>query len=159
MQVAVNTVVTLLCDITDVSGRPLALGERITYLHGGDEALLPGLQAALLGKSIDDEVSLELSPEDAYGEYDARLVYSERRDALPPDVAIGATYQRENEIPSITGPLVYRVIDIDEANAVLDANHPLAGKTIRVHCRITNVEPATSVSAVLDSARSKLRNR
>lgn len=43
--------------------------EEIEYLHGADN-IVPGLEKALEGKIVGDKITIELKPEEAYGEYD-----------------------------------------------------------------------------------------
>ncbi|HBC19176.1 MAG TPA: peptidylprolyl isomerase, partial [Alcanivorax sp.] len=47
-------------------------GEPMAYLHGYNN-IIKGLESALTGKAVGDEVDVTVSPEDAYGEYDNTL--------------------------------------------------------------------------------------
>ena len=55
------------------------------------------------------------------------------RDQLPPDVKVGATLQ------SAHGQMV-RVVALSEESAVVDLNHPLAGKDLVFDVTILKVE-------------------
>jgi FKBP-type peptidyl-prolyl cis-trans isomerase SlyD len=54
----------------------------IVYLHGGYDNILPAVEAALENKKAGDQVVVELSPEDGFGEYDAD--YMRRRSQCIP---------------------------------------------------------------------------
>jgi FKBP-type peptidyl-prolyl cis-trans isomerase SlyD len=47
-------------------------GEPMAYLHGYNN-IIKGLESALAGKAVGDEVDVTVSPADAYGEYDNTL--------------------------------------------------------------------------------------
>ncbi|MBC8170469.1 MAG: FKBP-type peptidyl-prolyl cis-trans isomerase, partial [Anaerolineae bacterium] len=42
--------------------------EPLEYLHGA-ENIVPGLEAALVGKKVGDQVHVTVPPEEAYGDY------------------------------------------------------------------------------------------
>jgi FKBP-type peptidyl-prolyl cis-trans isomerase SlyD len=83
-----------------------------------------------------------MQPAQAYGEYDADLVLIESLDALPQPLAVGM--QIEAEPDGSSGEAVfYRVTDIAEGKAVLDGNHPLAGRALVFTGTVTAVRPAS----------------
>jgi FKBP-type peptidyl-prolyl cis-trans isomerase SlyD len=43
-------------------------GDPMTYLHGAQN-IIPGLEQALEGKAVGDELEVTIEPADAYGEY------------------------------------------------------------------------------------------
>ena len=54
------------------------------------------------------------------------------------------------ELPQYEGEdVAYRIIDLDDERAVLDGNHPLAGKTLRVRCTVLDVRAATQAEIEL----------
>ena len=48
--------------------------EPLEYIHGNGH-LIPGLEAALEGKSAGEKLSVAVAPEDAYGEREEELVF------------------------------------------------------------------------------------
>ena len=133
MNIFANTVVTLTFELYDSDGSLLeATDEPITYLHGGHSGMLPRLEAALNHKKAGDAVSVDVEPADGFGDYDPELVKIEPVEAFadPGD-------ERGSGV-------VFTVTDIAEGKAVLDGNHPWAGKRLRFDCRILDVRPASA---------------
>ncbi|MGB7182091.1 MAG: peptidylprolyl isomerase [Burkholderiaceae bacterium] len=139
--VAADFWVSLSYELFDSTGEPLEdVRRNLTYLHGGYGEVLPKIEAAVDGKLVGDEISLYLEPDDAFGDYDADLVTLRPADRLPPDVAIGMTFDC---IPGEAADgNVYSVTDIAQGYVVLDGNHPLAGIAVRYEIRIEEVSEA-----------------
>jgi FKBP-type peptidyl-prolyl cis-trans isomerase SlyD len=140
MNVFANTVVTITSKLFD-SGNKLIeeAPEPITYLHGGHSGIFPKIEAALNFKKVGESVSVTLEPADAFGDYDAEMVRVEALSSLPSDVAVGGHLTAEQDGQE----LVWRVTDIADGKAVLDANHELAGQRLRFDCTVLDIRPAT----------------
>ncbi|KIL97906.1 FKBP-type peptidyl-prolyl cis-trans isomerase SlyD [Paramagnetospirillum magnetotacticum MS-1] len=140
MKIEGNVVVTLRLKVTSLDGVILDQGaEPIRYLHGGHGGLLPKLEAALDGKSVGECIQVTLAPEDGFGTYDAALVTAVSPDCVEAPAKVGETLEREYEGVA----LPYRVIAVDDRNIQLDANHPLAGKTLVFSATVMDVRSAT----------------
>ena len=105
--------------------------------------MLPSLESALEGKQVGDTVNLELPPEDAYGELDVGLVVEEPRSVFPPDVRGGMEFIGGRRPVYEEEKVVYRVVACDQDKVILDGNHPLAGKSLKVTCTVGDIRPAT----------------
>lgn len=138
-----NTVVTLSYRVTDPEGNVLDEGNSdLQYIHGGYEDIFPKIEEALSGKAVGDSVTVTLAPEDAFGLHNAEYVITKHLAVLPPDVVVGAGL--EGPAPNGEDALaVYRVMEIKGGKAVLDANHPLAGKTLIFACSPVAIRAAT----------------
>ncbi|MBI1394815.1 MAG: peptidylprolyl isomerase [Betaproteobacteria bacterium] len=144
MSVAINkdTVVSLSYELRDAQGVVLEKADRpLTYLHGGYHGIFPRVEEELEGKEVGHECNLHLAPEDAFGEYDEALIRVEAKSMFPDNVAIGMQFQGTSQDSGQT--LVYTVTDVAEDRVVVDANHPLAGKTVQFACTVTEVRKAT----------------
>ena len=142
MQIAKNTVVTLHYEMFDTDNTLLDKTEEpISYLHGGYDGIFPLVEEALHGKDVGDSVDVKLAPEDAFGEPDMDLVRSEPLDVFPADVEVGMMFEADD--PESGEVLLFRVTDIADGQAVVDANHPLAGSSIRFVAKIVEVHAAT----------------
>ena len=131
-----DTVVSLRIELYDAQGTLLdAPAEPITYLHGGYGGLLEALESALEGKLPGDTLSIQLEPEQAFGEYDAELVRLEPAERYGEGLEVGMQIEE--------GARLYIVTDIADGSAVLDGNHPLAGMALRFVCSVASVRPAT----------------
>lgn len=142
MQIDRDTVVALKYVLYDGDGNVIEKTEDpIEYLHGGYQNIFPLVERALEGKNIGETCRVRLTPEDAFGDYDAQLVHVEPRDKFPENLAVGMQFRGD---ASESGEaLVYTVTDIAEDKVVVDGNHPLAGQTLHFECTVTGVRTAT----------------
>ncbi|KES15193.1 hypothetical protein GASC598I20_003870, partial [Gilliamella apicola SCGC AB-598-I20] len=58
------------------------------------------------------------------------------------DVELGMMFEADD--PETGEVLVYRITDIADGKAVVDANHPLAGQRIRFKATVKDIRPATA---------------
>lgn len=118
----------------DAQGAPLAAPDETTYLHGGYGNLLPALERALEGKRSGERLELQLEPDEAFGEYDPALVRMEPAERYGEGLAVGMQVEEDSRL--------YTVTEIGGGQAVLDANHPLAGMALRFFVEVREVRPA-----------------
>ena len=86
-EIFANTAVTISFKLYDANNKLLEESpEPIVYLHGGHSGIFPKIEEALNHKKVGDAISVTLEPEDAFGDYDAKLVRMESVSDLPPDV-------------------------------------------------------------------------
>ena len=145
MNIFANTVVTLSFKLFDADNVLLEVAdEPIVYLHGGHSGILPKLEEALNCKKAGDAISVDVEPEDAFGEYDPELVSSRPPTGCRPtsrSACIRGAHERDDEHGSGT---VFTVTDIADGKVVLDGNHQWAGKRLRFDCQMLDVRPATA---------------
>ena len=141
MRIGRDTVVALDLELADLWGNLLQAEERIRYLHGHDE-ILPALERALGGKAAGEKLVLRLEPEDAFGEYDDRLLRVEPRAGFPEVLEAGMQF--EGVPGGEQDGVIYTVTDVAGDKAVLDANHPLAGIAIEFRATVREVRGATA---------------
>jgi FKBP-type peptidyl-prolyl cis-trans isomerase SlyD len=80
MKIAKNTVVTVNYKLSDAQNNLIEEGSQpMVYLHGGYENTLPKIEEELDGKEVGYS-SIQVEPEDAFGDYDAELVKVEPRN-------------------------------------------------------------------------------
>jgi FKBP-type peptidyl-prolyl cis-trans isomerase 2 len=118
-------------------GRP----EEISFCMGWG-VMPPGLEEALLGLEENVQKVVRLSPEEAYGESDLELIMEVPRTDFAPDVELkpGQVFETEDE----EGHPVYFVVqEVRPETAVIDFNHPLAGKELEVSFTVRQVREAT----------------
>jgi FKBP-type peptidyl-prolyl cis-trans isomerase 2 len=100
----------------------------------GDGKLLPALEAALTGLAAGDETSVTLPPENTYP-VNKDAFQSVPVDSIPEDMRhVDAVFRPMGSRGSV------RVAKINGNTAVLDFNHPLAGKTLTYDITILAVE-------------------
>jgi FKBP-type peptidyl-prolyl cis-trans isomerase SlyD len=142
MKIAHDTLVSLDVAMYDAQGELLEKSERpLQYLHGHED-IFPRIEEALVGHSAGDRVTLQLEPEDAFGDYDPELVMLSPVDELSEDIAVGMRVEATG--PDGEDQCLFTVTDIAEGMAVLDGNHPLAGMALRFDIRVLEVRQATA---------------
>lgn len=143
MQATKDTVVTLSYRLSNLQGEMLeeASAEHpAAYLHGGYDGIFAKVEAALEGQPVGAEADVVLEPDDAFGEYDAELVRMEAAELFPPEVQVGMQFEGVSEDGH--HHMLYTVTDVADGKVVVDGNHPLAGQSLRVQCRILAVRAA-----------------
>ncbi|MEO6354077.1 MAG: peptidylprolyl isomerase [Burkholderiaceae bacterium] len=145
MKIAKNTVVTVHYKLSDAQGNLIEDGrEPMVYLHGGYENTLPKIEEALEGQEVGFDTTLQVEPEDAFGEYDAELVKIEPRKHLPTPLEVGMQFEgTPEEGDGDDAGLIFTVTDITDDKVVLDGNHPLAGMALRFWLNVKEVRAAT----------------
>lgn len=143
MQVAKNKVISIDYKLTDAQGTELDSSHGrgpFAYIHGVGN-IIPGLEAALEGKSKGDQVNAEIPPEKAYGTRDENLVQNLSRSQFDTDqeIQVGMQFQAMSE----GGPRVVTVVSVDADNVTIDANHPLAGVTLHFDVTVKEIREAT----------------
>lgn len=145
MKIAKDTVVSLNYELFDSTGELLEkVEEQISYLHGGYDGIFPLVEEALHGKSVGDNISVTMQPDDAFGEYDHSLVEVESRSSFPKEVSVGMQFEGAPEASDEEDFILFTVVDVTEDEVTVDGNHPLAGKTLTFNCTVTGVRPATA---------------
>ena len=143
MNIGKDTVVTLRYELVDSEGAILEeTGSLMSYLHGGYEGIFPLVESGLDGKSVGEEFSVTLEPDDAFGEYDENLLRVEPREVFPKNVEVGMQFEGGTQDEDDEW-VVYTVTDIAEKQVVVDGNHPLAGQRLLFKCVVADVRAAT----------------
>lgn len=144
MKVEKNSVVTVEYSLSDAQGNLIEEGQDpMVYLHGGYENTLPKIEEELNGKEVGYTNTIQLEPEDAFGDYDAELVKMEDRSALPTPLEVGMQFEGTPDDDEDGDSLIFTVTDIIEDKVMLDGNHPLAGMALRFTLTISHVRAAT----------------
>jgi FKBP-type peptidyl-prolyl cis-trans isomerase SlyD len=144
MKIAKNTVVSIEYTLTGDDGAVIdsSVGsDPLAYIHGVG-SLVPGLEAALEGKSAGDAVHVAVAPGEGYGHRDPELVHVATRDQLPgvEEVEVGMQFQAGRGHDA----MVMRVVAVEGDRVTLDGNHPLAGLGLNFDVTIVDVRAATA---------------
>jgi FKBP-type peptidyl-prolyl cis-trans isomerase SlyD len=144
MKTARNMVVSIHYTLRDNSGEVLDSSsgrEPLSYLHGHGN-IIPGLENALEGTSVGHKSEVNVDATEGYGETNPDLVFEAPREQFPGDMKLEEGARVYAEGPN--GPVSFTVVRLTETGAVLDGNHPLAGKRLRFNVEVVDVRPATS---------------
>ena len=101
----------------------------------GSGQLIPGFEQGVMGLNTGDKKTIELEPEQAYGPVREELVNEVPKENLPEGVEVGQALQAETE----QGPVMVRVVELNETMGKVDANHPLAGKKLIFDLEVVEV--------------------
>jgi FKBP-type peptidyl-prolyl cis-trans isomerase SlyD len=143
MQIGQDSVVSLSYELSDSEGKLIEKTKKpIAYIHGGYDGIFPRVESELDGKGVGDACEVKLSPEDAFGNYDASMVREEPRNLFPKNVAVGMQFEGAAE--GSGDHSVYTVTKVTDDKVHVDGNHPLAGKSLVFSCKITGVREATA---------------
>jgi len=95
----------------------------------GAGQMIKGFDDAMPGMSVGEKKTVNISPENAYGEKSEEAVIEFPRENVPSDMPLEVGMQLE--LRSESGqPIPVTIEDIREDVIVLDANHSLAGKEL-----------------------------
>ena len=103
------------------------------YTHGAKQ-LIPGLEQALVGLHAGEKKRVELDADHAFGQYDASKKTTIPRAQLPQTITAG-------EITTTPEGRPFTVLSLADDSAVIDFNHPLAGKQIVLDVVVLKVKP------------------
>ena len=149
MNIQKDALVTIHVAMYDLQGNLLEETDPagVTYLHGHGD-IFERIEKALEGKKKGESIDVTLEPEEAFGEFDPDAIYMVPVEKLgdPELVVAGLVF---DGVPGLVNDgRSYRVTDVAQGQAVLDANHPLAGWTLRFVVKVLDVEPAPDEEAV-----------
>ena len=112
----------------------------LTFLVGHRQ-MIPGFEAALIGKVAGDKVKFELTPEQAYGEKDPEAIQVVPLSQLPEGLKAGDKLAAQAPNGQVI-PL--SVTEVNEDTATLDMNHELAGESLTFEVEVIEVREATT---------------
>jgi len=137
-----NTVVYLTYSIWDEGGRLFEQYDLpVGYVHGVNGALFEKIEQALEGRKAGDKVEVMLAPEDGFGQPKPELTFTDDIENVPPQHReLGSEVMFANERGE---QMLFRVTRIENGKLTIDANHPLAGQTVRFVLNIMALRPAT----------------
>ncbi len=144
MRIGKGCVVRMNYTLRDESGVTIESSEGrepLTYLHGLGH-LIPGLEKTLDGSQAGLKATVTVRPQDAYGEKDPQAVIRAERSDFPEGLTLEPGVEVQAETPD--GPITFIVMSLEGDDVVLDANHPLAGKTLTFDVEVLEVREATA---------------
>ncbi len=143
MNIEKNRVVTLHYTLRDDQGTVIDSSSGrgpLSYIHGKGN-IIPGLEQALAGRVAGDKLDVTVAPDRGYGRRDERLVQIVPRTKFSEVSEITPGMQVRSNGPQ--GPRMMTVVRIERDFVTVDANHPLAGRTLHFSLEIEEVRKAT----------------
>jgi len=104
-------------------------GKELLEFTLGEGKIIPGFEKAVIGMEVDEEKTVKIPPKDGYGEYIEGLVAEVEKERFPENLSLEVG--RQLVIPQENGgQLIVTITKVTDSKVTLDANHPLAGKTL-----------------------------
>lgn len=131
-QIVEGSKVTLQYVATVPGSTEIDYGNVSEFTQGRHE-IFPALEQEVVGMKPGEEKKVELSPEESFGTHDDGKTMNIPKTLLPPGAKEGDIV--ENDLGDFA-----TVAEVSDTTAVLDYNHPLAGKPLVVQLKILKVE-------------------
>ncbi|MFH1972452.1 MAG: peptidylprolyl isomerase [archaeon] len=116
-------------DSSETHGQPLEFEARTGMV-------IKGFDEAVIGMEKDEEKEITLKPTEAYGERNEQMIQTIPKDKLPPEAEEGAMLVMG--LPN-GAKMPVKIIKMDDKEATLDMNHPLAGKTLKFKFKVVEI--------------------
>jgi FKBP-type peptidyl-prolyl cis-trans isomerase SlpA len=113
----------------------LAEGREPLTVTLGQGQLIPGFENGLIDMTAGEMKTIEIEPENAYGDIKPQMVSEVPLSQVPEGVKAGDMLQGQNQF----GPVNVVVTEVKESTVVLDMNHPLAGKKLIFDLEVVSV--------------------
>ncbi|MBC7530749.1 MAG: peptidylprolyl isomerase [Oligoflexus sp.] len=144
MNAAQNSVVLMDYTVKDEEGNIIDTSsghEPLAFIVGLGN-IIPGLEREFIGKKKGDAFTVTVKPEDGYGDKDDALVETVPRAQFAgvKNLAVGMQLQAQTDDDT----MVVTVIELTDTEVTVDANHPLAGKTLNFDVKVVEVRDPTA---------------
>lgn len=141
MRVLPGCAVTLRYSLSDEHGNFLYASEEPVHFTVGEGEILPAFEEAIMEMEVGEKKTFILSPEDAFGAYTPEHTFQIEREQL--ESSLGESVEPGQVLTFHTPEgetFQFRVTEVDENFVHVDANHPLAGKTLVYTVEILAIE-------------------
>jgi FKBP-type peptidyl-prolyl cis-trans isomerase 2 len=101
----------------------------------GEGSLIKGFENGLMEMGLGEKKTIEIEPSDAYGDYMEEMISLVPKTQMPDGVSVGDTLQGFSPM----GPITVKVLEVNEEDVKIDANHPLAGKKLIFDLEIVSI--------------------
>ncbi|MCF7851733.1 MAG: FKBP-type peptidyl-prolyl cis-trans isomerase [Simkaniaceae bacterium] len=95
----------------------------------GEEAVIPGFERVVSEMKVGETRTVQVNCEEAYGNRDNDLVQIIARDRIP--VHLNLQKGMHLQIGEENDPVIVTIVDVNDSEVVIDANHPLAGQSLQ----------------------------
>jgi peptidylprolyl isomerase len=110
----------------------------------GSGQVIKGFDDGVRGMDIGGKRTVEIAPDDAYGEKEEDRIIEFPRTQFPPDMKPEVGMQlMMNDEEGQSLPVV--VTEVKEDSVTLDANHPLAGMELIFDIELVDVKPGSRI--------------
>ncbi|MCW7754998.1 peptidylprolyl isomerase [Desulfobotulus sp. H1] len=111
--------------------------EPLRFELGGGQ-MIPGFDAAVHGMAVGEKKTITLPPEEAYGPSNPELVAVYEKSLFPEGMELEEGMLLESRMEDGT-VIPIRIAAIDGENVTVDANFPMAGKTLVFNLELVSI--------------------
>lgn len=104
----------------------------------GEGQLIPGFEKALVDMQVDEEKTVTIPKEEAYGEKRDELFQKVDKEQLPKEIEPKKGMGLVSQNPDGTQRQL-RVAEVHDDHIVVDANHPLAGQDLTFDLKVVGI--------------------
>jgi peptidylprolyl isomerase len=104
----------------------------------GDANFIPGVVKGIVGMAIGDIKTFVVPPEDAFGMRRKELMKAVKKSDLPENIPHVIGQELTIKLPG-GDPIQAVIVSTDEDFVTLDANHPLAGRTLVFDVKLVEI--------------------
>lgn len=102
----------------------------------GENQVIKGFENGIKEMKLNEEKTIKIKPNEAYGEKNEQLIMKVPRDKFPPEVQVGGHLilkgPQGQSIPAV-------ISEIKEGMVIIDLNHPLAGKELNFKIKVVGI--------------------
>lgn len=117
-------------DASEKHGQPLEF-------QAGEGMVVPGFDNAVLGMELNEEKTVTLQPEEAYGQPNPEAIQKVPKANFPAEakegMMIGVPLPNGQQIPA-------KITKITDEEVTIDMNSPMAGKTLIFKIKVIKIE-------------------
>lgn len=117
-------------EVVDAANEPLSI-------KVGEGKFMPAVERALIGHRPGEVLAVMVPPEEHYGRYDPKKLQVVPLERIPQGVSPGTVIKLQDEY-GVVHPAVLK--KVEEGLAVVDFNHPLAGKVLTFEVEILDLK-------------------
>ncbi|MBI2658262.1 peptidylprolyl isomerase [Candidatus Woesearchaeota archaeon] len=103
----------------------------------GEGQVIKGFEDGVASMGLNEEKTIKINPEEAYGQKNEQLVIKVPRDQFPKEIEVGGKLM-------LKGPqgqqLPAEITNIAEDQVTIDLNHPLAGKELNFKLKLIAID-------------------
>lgn len=97
-------------------------GSTLDFVAGGGQ-MIKGFDEAIIGMRVGEKKTIQIPPEEAYGELNEKVIYIDRNMFVDDqEIEVGMIFQ--------AGPSQVEIVYVEDNNIGVIENHPLAGQTL-----------------------------
>jgi FKBP-type peptidyl-prolyl cis-trans isomerase 2 len=101
----------------------------------GSNQVIPGFENAIMGMTVGESKKVTLTPEEGYGNIIDEMIQEVSKQFVPETVTVGEMLTTQSE----QGQFNVVVREVKDETVILDANHPMAGKTLVFELEVVEI--------------------